>query len=550
MRTILIVVGLAALLAVIVWTATLRPSLIPRASENWSRGRILGLTPVSRPPAIRPAPDGGVFLVWPTLEGDLNLVHVGVDGETIFERTLPVRADSARDAQMVLGPEGRLHLLWRDEGTTPAEIRYAVVASDGSAVGSSLVLSHGEGMVADVPQLVRDADDRLHALWANATGIQHAVLTSEGGLVEDPTLVVPDGRSPSAGLDTAGRLQLLWQQTGPSRGVFILHAACTPQNRVWSEPEELAEVFLRTGQRLEGPSLGLTAEAVYAVWSIDDRRTASSLAYYVAFPLDGSRSAQIEDLDLMRGWNPTDVSPADSVETPLWTVLSEISPEAEPTMLLETLFRSGDASAAKPQIALITLPQSQRPEEIITASRQASVKPTLIVGQAGNLHLTALEVAGTDRYRVIYASTAPGVLEAYNAITVYDVVNLVMSGLLQSSLFVLAVVPMLFLWVVVPLLCLLVYHWFSGAEELDRPGPRLALVLIILLELTLTLVFPLRVETVWPPFRFVGPIVTAAIAGIFTWLLLRRREENVLFLAFFAYAAIHVFLLWLAYLLV
>jgi hypothetical protein len=230
--------------------------------------------------------------------------------------------------------------------------------------------------------------------------------------------------------------------------------------------------------------------------------------------------------------------------------LSEVSPEAEPTMLLETLFRSNDASAAKPQITLIVLSQPERPEEIITASRQASVQPNLVLDDAGHLHLTALEVAGTDRYRVIYASTAPKVLESYNAVTVYDVVDMVMSGLLQSSLFVLAVIPMLFLWVVVPMLCLVVYHWFSGAEELDRPGPRLALALILLLELGLTLAFPLQVATSWPPFRWVGPIVTAAIAGGITWLLLRRKEENVLFLTFFAYTGLHVMLLWLAYFLV
>ena len=546
----LLIVGLAALLAVIVWTATLRPSLIPRASEDWSRGQILGQTPVSRPPAIRPAPDGGIFLVWSTLAGELQLVHIDGTGEIDLEETLPVDTDNARDPQMVIDPAGQLHLLWRDEGTTPAEIRHATVTADGRAVGSPRVLSQGEGMVADMPQLVIDGDDRLHALWANATGIQHAVLSLDGSLVSDPTPVVPDGRNPAARFDAAGQLQLVWQQTGQGRGILIYHATYTPQDATWSEPQELGQVFLRTAQRLDGPSLGMTTETGYAVWSIDDRRTAASLASYATFPLDGSGAPQIEDLDVMRGWNPSDVAPIDTPQEPLWAALSEVSPEAVPTMLLETLFRSNDASAAKPQITLVDLSRPERPEEIITASRQASVSPNLIRDDAGHLHLTALEVAGTDRYRVIYASTAPGVLETYNAVTVYDVVDTVMSGLLQSSLFVLAVIPMLFLWVVVPMLCLIVYHWFSGAEELDRPGPRLALALILLLELGLTLAFPLQVETAWPPFRWVGPIVTAAIAGGLTWLLLRRKEENTLFLAFFAYTGIHVLLLWLAYFLV
>ena len=51
--------------------------MTPRAAEDWSRGQLIGYTPVKQPVALQPAPDGGVFLVWPNLDGRLELIRMG-----------------------------------------------------------------------------------------------------------------------------------------------------------------------------------------------------------------------------------------------------------------------------------------------------------------------------------------------------------------------------------------------------------------------------------------------------------------------------------------
>ena len=57
--------------------------MVPQASEAWSRGQVVGQTPVKQPVALRPAPAGCMFLVWPNLDGRLELAHIGVDGEVM-----------------------------------------------------------------------------------------------------------------------------------------------------------------------------------------------------------------------------------------------------------------------------------------------------------------------------------------------------------------------------------------------------------------------------------------------------------------------------------
>jgi hypothetical protein len=546
-RAVVIAGAIVGLLALLVWASSLRPQLVPNASDEWSRARIVGHTPTSRPPVISRAPDSGILLLWPRPEGDLQLLHVDQDGEFALERSLPLNTKNARDPQMRVGPDGRLHLVWREESTVPSEVWYAVLEPDGTPSAPAMSLSHGQGMMADVPQIVLDRSGTPHALWADPAGIQHVVLSAQGTPME-PILVAPSGRSPAAEVDGSGILHLAWQQQLEGRSAGIYHATYTPGGQRWSEPLELQVHFLRSGQRIEGPEIGLTASEVFVFWTVDDRRTVSSVAHAASFPLEGPREVTVEAVGLARGWNPTDPYPLSRTEGSLLVALSEVAPDVRPGMLLEALLRSQDVSAAVPQIAVTSFPQSG-PEEIVTASRQAIVQPALTQDSDGYLHLSALQVAAGDLYRVIYASMAPGVLASYNAVTVYDVVNVALTGVMQLSLFVLTVLPMLFLWAVVPTFGLLAYHWFSGAEELDTVGARVALGIAVALELTLTILVPLRVETTWSPIRWVAPVATAAVAAGITWLIVRAREDNLLFLSYFTYIGIHIALLWLTYLL-
>ena len=159
-----------------------KTTMTPRASEEWSRGQFVGHTPVKQPVALQPALDGGVFLVWPNLDGQLEMARVDADGEVLLDRVIPVEAEKARDPQLVMGLEGHLHLLWREQRGPRAGVYYALLETDGTPVSQPLVLSDYDGgrdKVQGAPRLAQDAQGRLHALWTDDAGIHWAVLDED-----------------------------------------------------------------------------------------------------------------------------------------------------------------------------------------------------------------------------------------------------------------------------------------------------------------------------------------------------------------------------------
>ncbi|MGD1996949.1 MAG: hypothetical protein PVH62_09265 [Anaerolineae bacterium] len=533
-RRIIVGVILASLVALTVWAYSYTPALTARASEEWSRGYIVGKTSAGQPAALQPV-DDGVVLVWPNLEGQLELAHIGTDGEILLKRTLPVESSDARHPQLEVGADGRLHLLWRKEEQPNHTIRYAVLESDGTPVSEPRVLSDPDREVLlDPGSLTLSADGRLHALWADETGIQWAVLSAEGTLLQRPTLLIPEGRA----IHTRGQgeLHLAWQRRTGVNTHAIYYASLDPESGEVSEPVEIYQVFLRVGQGLDGPTIGLDQEARYVFWVVEDSKYVSSQGQYAAFPLGFPQQAEVSNLPLRQGWNPTDVSPLEGEESPLLAALSE--------------WVTGSGEEQEAQVALIALGQGETPgyeaEHIISASDRASVEPTLARDSDSHLHAIWLETEGFHRYRVVYASTAPEVKRNYNALTLWDVVDTVFSETVEFlTIVILTMGPMLFLWSVVPMTILLVYHLITVEERLETLGSQLVLGAALVVEVMLTLLFPPRASSefplafAWLPLRWVAPVATAMLAAVGTFLTQRGKEESSLFKAFFVFTAIN-----------
>lgn len=567
-----VLLGLAALL---VWVYSYSSPMTPRASEGWSRGRVVGRTPVSRAVALRSAPDQGVLLVWPDLEGGLELAHIGANGSVLTDRLLSVEAEEARDPQLQVAADGRLHLLWRDEGGAPATLRYALLESDGTPVGPTRTLSDSAHSVSDAPRLLLDAHDRLHVLWADALGIHWAVMNAEGTLIREPVLLVAQGRSPAAQVDGQGMLHLAWQQPVGASTHGVYYAALDPESARLSDPEEITLVFLRTAQRIEGPAVGLGPETGYVLWAVQDLREVSSQGRYAFFPLELPRQKRVSVLWLERGSDPSGMYPLEKQQEPLLVALSETVPtpqgRADPQVALVALVRDQTPeyevwglgqhpNRSRSGLALqISTPEQmgvlveelpalgREREEVVTASTRPAIKPVLVMDRDSRLHMAWLEPGGFGRYRVVYASTSPSVMRAYNALTLWDVVDAVLTRLLRLSVVVLAVVPMAVLWALFPLTGLLIYHLVTGEEGLDTSRSRVVLGAMLVLEVALTLVFPPRLDMAWPLLRWVAPLATAAVAVVVTLSALRRRWDSILFGWFFVFTGVHGLLQLLLY---
>lgn len=523
---------LLSLAPLVAWVSAQTP-MIPQASETWSRGQVIGRTRVKRRAALQAAPDGGVFLMWRNLEAQLELARIGADGEVLLNRVLSVGVDEARDPQLHVGTDGQLSLLWREGEHRRSTVRFALLEPDGTPVDQPQVLSDPASPILDPPRLVCETDDRCHAIWADEAGIQWAALSARGMLLKAPTLLAPEGRFPAVRAYGQGRLHLTWGSQQRTNVWVIHHVALDPVTGALGHPEELAQVFLRHGQRLGELAIGLTLDTGYVLWGIQDYASTSSFSEYACFPLESefSQQGQVERLalGLRRGRNPAGMTSLMEPQTGLLVALSESVPDS--------------AGVPRSQIAVIGLGQRAR-EDVVTASSQASLEPALAVDSHSHLHLAWLESAGFRQYQVVYASTAPPVIENYNALTLLDVVDGTFSGVFGLSTLVVTLVVTLMKWVSIPFLGLLGYHLVTSEETLDTVRSRVAVVTVLVVQVALTFVLPPTIgkDVLWSSLRWTVPSVSAVATALLTVGFVRRRKGAHLFGVFFLFAAVNTVL--------
>lgn len=532
-----ILIGTVALIlaALAAWGASQTP-MIARSSEVWSRGQVIGQTPVKRRVAIQPAPDGGVFLVWENLEQRLELARISENGHVLLTRVLEIGARRARDPQLQVGSDGRLNLLWREGDPSHSTLHYVLLEADGTTVRPAQALSDPASPVLDAPCLVAAAEGRYHIIWADTAGIWWMALGTDGAPLAEQIPVTFDGRSPMARADDQGRLHLIWQQQKRAHVEAVYYTVLDPASGAVGEPEEIVEVVLRTGQGLGESAIALTPETGYVLWEVLDFRYVASQGQYASFPLESPQQRRVEPLSLEQGTNPVGLYTLDGLQTPPLAAFSENVPDPKV------------AGITRSQIAVVALDQGAR-EEVVTASIQASLEPILVMDERSNLHLAWLESSDFGVYRVAYASTTPETLENYNALTLLDVLNTVFGNVFRLSTLVVVLVAVLIIWAVIPFMVLVLYHLFTSEETLHTLRSRIALGVVLGLEVALTFIQPPRIgiEASWPALRWATPTAAAAVTTALTVYILRRRKEAHLFVVYFLFTGINSLLQMIVY---
>jgi hypothetical protein len=538
-----IIVGVVSLILVsLVWWSFSQTPMVARSSEAWSRGRIVGYTPVKRRTALAVALDNSVVMVWQNMSGRLELAHVGVDGEILLTRVLSVGTDESDNPQLQMGADGRLGLLWLEGEYPDTVVHYALLEMDGTLVGQPRVLSDPAIPVLDVPVLLSDPAGRYHAVWADDAGVRWTMLSAEGTPLAGPVLLSAEVRFPACQVDEQGRLHLIWQPQRERIHVEKIHyAVLDPQDVDGGvvEAMEVAEISLRSGQGLGKPIIGLSSEMGYAFWVIRDFEYIATAGEYVVFPLSSPRQGQVEPLRLWQGRYPEGLYASEGARTPLLLALSESVPDQK----VEGVLRS--------QISVLALGQDGAREQVVTASVQASLKPALVVGDDSSMHLAWLEMTGFGRYRVVYASTAPEVMANYNALTLLDVLDVVFGNVFQLSTLTVALVVALIIWTIVPFLGLVIYYLVTSEETLDTLRSQGALIVALAFVVAFSFVQPLRigVNVDWPALRWIAPLVAMIVATFVTLRVVRHRKYVHLFAAFFLFTILYSVLQTLVFLL-
>jgi len=576
-----IIVGavLLAAVALIGWARAYIPLRTPRASEAWSRGRLLGVTPVNVRVDLQAAPDGGVFLSWVDLDERLHVVRVGARGQVVADRTPALGAQIPREPLFLAGPEGEVHLIWRETGEGRSLLTYAQLNSAASVQVGPFPLSLAGDEVRS-PHLAFNRQGGVEVFWTGQAGIYWATLSARGEMQGEPVLLVKDGGDVSVQVDQEGIFHLAWLQEIGQNVEVVYYASLNPEHKDLSQPEEVTRLFLRPGQLIQSLAIGMDTDIGYILWVIQDMRYITSSAQYAFFPLEIPRQKKVRDLQLDKGGNPLSLWAAPGQYEKLLLALTEtvMTPDG-PGLQIGVITLRGEQSpgdyvwaavgnrlstdsrladlrlgdwvqiaspialhvyANNPQLAIRYSPfvPSDWPEDqiVVTASDYPSLKPSLAVDAQGNLHLSWLETGGFGVYRVAYASTTSEVKQAYNRLTVWDVTDRVMGIAMQFFLAV-GLTPVLAIyWSLFPLMWLLLYLLLTGHESLTVPGARVAFGVSVLLEVISTyLVYPHR-NRMSPVLQWTVPLATAAVALLLALLYLRKRDEKPLFGAFFVFA--------------
>ncbi len=560
------VIALAALVGLIGWARAYISPLTPRASEAWSRGRLLGSTPINVRVDAQYGPEGDVYLAWGGTDKQMHVARIGDRGQLQMSRKPDLDSTVVQKPQLLLGPSGEIHLVWLDTTGRYSTLTYARLDQSAHVLTSPYALSLEEDF-AQKPLMAFNRQGGVEAFWVGRAGVYHVSVSAQGEKRDQPALLIEDGEAFSVQADQDGLFHLAWRRPLRTNVQGIYYATFDPIQGTLDQPEEMAQVFLRAGQSVQSLALGLDRDKGYVIWVIHDLKYVSSEARYAFFPLAIPRQKKVRDLPLEGGSNPLHVWAAHGQYESLLLALTQTVMTTDGVQLqVGIMTLRGEASrgdqawggamgggwrqAAPVQVSRrlpvhrpveAGLAQVGWPEDqyIVSASGQPSLKPYLFVDPQMNLHLTWVETSGFGTYRIAYASTAAGIKQAYNRTTLWDVTDWAL-GMAMQFFAAVGFAPVLVVyWSLLPLLILLAYLLFTGNESLREPSAKLTFAAAVVLEVFFTyLIYPHR-EMMSSPWRSVAPLLTAAVGLVLAMGYLWRRGEKSLFGPFFIFAGVH-----------
>lgn len=553
------------LLALVATGCGLTPTHTPRASDQWSNGKLMGTAILNNQVALQVDEAGNSFLVWVGPEHELHFARLNEYAEAIVQQPLDLRINSPMKPQLLIDPTGQLHFTWLDKGERSLQLFYARLSANGEVIQEATALSPPNQRVTHSSMVLDPAGRTVELFWSDNVytrpGCYHAALDWAGAVVVPADMLIPDGLLPAAQIDRQGFVHLAWRvEPEPEKPEFH-YAVYDPQRRELGTDIVVVEPLIRmsllgrptSGAAFDGPWLGLDESSVYLAWVLEVRERTEVLdfTFYQAFPQPAvSQREATETFDYpppeVTG-QPVHVRGVDPSLTGQPRFLS-----GQPAQQVLACFTQvpGPGNMETLQIAAIDVGAGQiEGQEIVNASRGASVRPSVATDGQGNLHLVWIDTAGFERYHVVYASTSPQAKETLNRITTYDVVDKVLSAVTSffSALFF---VPIVLNWVLIPLGWLAAFALTTRESDIPDPHGRRALALAMLLQLGAKIFFfpDLLARSPFSSLpspslglilgRWILPLLLAALSAGVVWAYLKRAHSQSIFVAYFIYAAV------------
>jgi len=465
----------------------------PRMSTSWSKGLPLGLAALNNRVGLAVDGLGNVYTVWVSTERDLHFVRLDERARVQVDRALDLEVSRPQQPKLALDAAGSLHLVWLDKHERGMQVRYARLSPVGEVLTEATTLSESALVSAQADLTLDGAGQTVQVFWsdkiASRPGLYHAALDWAGTVILPEEMLVPDGLAPSAQGDGQGFVHLAWRTEPEGEPVAFAYAVYDPQRRALGPELKVGEPVVQAsllggpaaGGRFDGPHLGLIQDAVYVAWSFQVRPRGQLVAstFYQSFPQP--------DLGQPGGAEPWRYALPQVTAEPVLVRGGDPALTGDPTFLageqtsqvLACFTQAyGPRNLEMLQSAVVYLPGQNAGMDVVSATSGASLRPNVAADGQGYLHLVWVDTAGFNRYKVIYASTAPQVQEVLNPVTLGEVLS---QGLELGfgALTIIGFLPLFLMWALPGFVVLLVGYFVTQAADLDQPHGALILWLAV-----------------------------------------------------------------------
>jgi len=132
------------LLALVATGCGLTRTTTPRASDQWSNGKLLGTAILKNRVALQVDGAGNSFMVWIGPEHELLFARLNERAEVVVQAPLDLHSTSPMKPQLLMDTTGQLHLTWLDKQELTMQLFYARLSANGEVLQEATVLSPPE----------------------------------------------------------------------------------------------------------------------------------------------------------------------------------------------------------------------------------------------------------------------------------------------------------------------------------------------------------------------------------------------------------------------
>jgi len=555
-----------------------------RANPDWSRGEALGKAALNgRVGFAADASQEAIYLAW-VAERERNgpeflyLVRLDRSGRLLGSGELPIEVNRPTQVQLLGDPAGYLHLAWLDRLGENVHLFYARLDAAGQLVSQPQELSLPEAEVTSYEMALGPSGD-IEVFWGaregESAGLYHLRLGEAGEIKAANRYLGRKGFNPTFRVDRQGFVHLVWEEEPSAGEHYLYYAIFDRDGRALKDPVSISSFAAGTGLVTDRPALGLAGDDVYIFWSRERRggglTPPSAESYCLTFPLGRPEAAsKPRQVNVPATGHPAYTH----METPVRVSELAISRATDfpSTFIYQPYTIRGhydalvaafavEISSRTKQATHIVLTLwadgQMRGYQIVNKTRTGSMRPVFFEDAQGDLHLAWIDVAGFGVYEVYYASTSAEARANLNRLTAQDVLASAFNflwGIVQALSFF----PIILVWIFVPLLVIILYSFLRVEGDLARLGPRIMLVVSLLLYT----IFKYLFRPNWlaalplPPnlspglsdaLIYTAPLLISGLATVATILYIKRREYPSLLPSFGFFVACDALLTLLIY---